>query len=639
MSRSARRFLLGWALLAPLWMAGQLDSLLGVLPLTSGEERIRTLGEIAWQLGFSDPGAALVHAREADSLARGLSDPALEAQAANDLAIAEHRLGRVREAIVHNRRSLALRVAIGDSAGVGSSSSKLGSAYNELVQLDSALYFHLRALRIFGDAGDSLRGGQTLGNLSRVYELLGEIEVADSVARQAVSYLHRAPDYPKAMALAQWSNLLLKQQRYAEAEEQGEMAMELFSRIGARSELAGLANNLGVMARDRGDAERGAYYYRLALEAAEQADDRNGATHYSINLANVLADQGRLEEALARYREALVTSRREGYGRLEEVALEGLVIALERSGRTKEALREQRTLMVLKDSLRSAERLEQLADMEVKYSTERTERELAEERASSAVQKAELERQRARNLVLAGGLGLVLLLAIGAVLVQRARARNRLQQNVIAEREKGIEAAIASAEEERRRIARELHDGVGQQLGGLRMQAERFALSEAVESSQVTGLVEAIAAAGTEVRRISHGMMPKALAEVGLVPALRDMLGHAFPEGVAEFDHHGLEVRLPEHVETGLFRVTQELVNNIVKHSGATSVSVQLSRLKDRVVLLVEDNGCGFDPKHVGTGLGMRTLADRVRIMDGRLDIDSAPGSGTRVTIRVPVPA
>ncbi|MCB0780941.1 MAG: hypothetical protein KDC03_15700, partial [Flavobacteriales bacterium] len=73
MSRSARRFLLGWALLAPLWMAGQLDSLLGVLPLTSGEERIRTLGEIAWQLGFSDPGAALVHAREADSLARGLS--------------------------------------------------------------------------------------------------------------------------------------------------------------------------------------------------------------------------------------------------------------------------------------------------------------------------------------------------------------------------------------------------------------------------------------------------------------------------------------------------------------------------------------------------------------------------------------
>ncbi|MCB0811362.1 MAG: histidine kinase, partial [Flavobacteriales bacterium] len=79
--------------------------------------------------------------------------------------------------------------------------------------------------------------------------------------------------------------------------------------------------------------------------------------------------------------------------------------------------------------------------------------------------------------------------------------------------------------------------------------------------------------------------------------------------------------------------------NNIVKHSGATSVSVQLSRLKDRVVLLVEDNGRGFDPQRAGSGLGMRTLADRVRIMDGRLDIDSAPGSGTRVTIRVPVPA
>jgi signal transduction histidine kinase len=104
------------------------------------------------------------------------------------------------------------------------------------------------------------------------------------------------------------------------------------------------------------------------------------------------------------------------------------------------------------------------------------------------------------------------------------------------------------------------------------------------------------------------------------------------------YEHFGLESRLPPELETGVYRIAQELVTNAAKHARARLVNVQLMRNKGWLILIVEDDGAGFDERISGTGIGLQGLRDRARVMRGTLEIDSRPGSGTVATLRVPIP-
>jgi signal transduction histidine kinase len=103
------------------------------------------------------------------------------------------------------------------------------------------------------------------------------------------------------------------------------------------------------------------------------------------------------------------------------------------------------------------------------------------------------------------------------------------------------------------------------------------------------------------------------------------------------FEHFGMEQRLGRAVEVGVYRIAQELLNNVVKHAGARNVQVQLLRNKGHLVLIVEDDGVGFDPAQNSNGVGMRSLMDRARILHGTLDIQRGATSGTIATLRVPL--
>jgi signal transduction histidine kinase len=143
---------------------------------------------------------------------------------------------------------------------------------------------------------------------------------------------------------------------------------------------------------------------------------------------------------------------------------------------------------------------------------------------------------------------------------------------------------------------------------------------------------------GEEVRNISHQMMPRALQELGLVAAVEDMLEKSLhPSPIKyKFEHFGLTKRLAEDVEIAIYRISQELINNIIKHSEAEMVGVQLIRRKDFLFLVVEDNGKGVAKgKAKGDGIGMLTIQNRLNIINGELEFNSAEGEGTSATIRV----
>jgi len=202
---------------------------------------------------------------------------------------------------------------------------------------------------------------------------------------------------------------------------------------------------------------------------------------------------------------------------------------------------------------------------------------------------------------------------------------------------------ISAQETERRRLARDLHDGVGQILSGVKYRLESLSGKSGLKEGSGAQIVEIsglIGRAISEIRRVSKNLMPSELQDLGLEPALRTIC-REFKEcaGVEMKLRTGSvpDVMAPE-LALALFRITQEALNNIGKHSMATRVAVDLSRKGRELVLSVGDNGVGFRSAPLtGRGLGLGSMRERAESVGGSIKFHSASGSGTTLCVRAPL--
>jgi two-component system sensor histidine kinase/response regulator len=225
----------------------------------------------------------------------------------------------------------------------------------------------------------------------------------------------------------------------------------------------------------------------------------------------------------------------------------------------------------------------------------------------------------------------------------RASLASRHEERMAVLREQFAQVTAAQ-EEERQRMARELHDGLGPALVSLniRLRTVRKLLErdEHPIAAEVEELEEQIQFSMRDIRRLIHDLRPVALDELGLVPALREHLSRCEQEhGLAVEFEADMEARLPAPVETALFRLVQESVNNVLRHAQAHLVHVLLTREPDQVRLFVEDDGQGFDPllSRSGGHLGLWSMRERVEQMGGQFKVRSAPGKGTAVIVVIPL--
>lgn len=209
------------------------------------------------------------------------------------------------------------------------------------------------------------------------------------------------------------------------------------------------------------------------------------------------------------------------------------------------------------------------------------------------------------------------------------------------QKEINLQLIIEGQETERARIARELHDGVVQEIGSVILKSRnilsKMNLLQAKESQE---LLETLENSNQDLRNISHQMMPRALKELGITSALNDLLEGSlkFVNIKFTFDHFNIKERLPAKIEITLYRITQELLNNIIKHSKANEVSVQLFKSSNTVILIVEDNGIGFSiKKEFNKGIGLLNISSRLDVVKGSVNFEPSPKSGTLVTVKIPL--
>jgi len=219
----------------------------------------------------------------------------------------------------------------------------------------------------------------------------------------------------------------------------------------------------------------------------------------------------------------------------------------------------------------------------------------------------------------------------------KTKKQNKLARIRIEEQKKGLTAVIQAQEEERKRIAKDLHDGIVQQLGGLKLGLQRvFADNKTKETKKLVRILDNSA---KELRELSHKMMPRSLSELGLVPAMEDMLENSLGNTSIHyrFEHFGIITRFNENIEIAIYRIAQELVNNVIKHSKADKVNVQLFKTGNDVILIVEDNGKGIDILTQKQGIGLMNISSRLDTINGKVNFEPSPESGTLATIKIPI--
>jgi len=291
-------------------------------------------------------------------------------------------------------------------------------------------------------------------------------------------------------------------------------------------------------------------------------------------------------------------------------------------------------------------------EMAASFSRLQTKHEIGIREQQKALLMKENELIRAReNRIRIIAVALVVVLALSALLFYLLRNRQRLLQKrqMDAERmqqqELRTKAVLEAEENERVRIARELHDGIGQQLSAAKLNISGIAASVDLTNDRqklmMDNALSLLDDAVGEVRNVSHTMLGNGLLKSGLAGAVRDFINKITHSGSFKIDLEmvGMQDRLEPTLEMVLFRVLQELVGNIIKHAKASQVSIQIVRHETELVMLIEDNGIGFDTNQLSdfNGIGLKNIQSRLAFAGGLAHFDSFPGKGTTVTIEVPL--
>jgi two-component system sensor histidine kinase UhpB len=211
-------------------------------------------------------------------------------------------------------------------------------------------------------------------------------------------------------------------------------------------------------------------------------------------------------------------------------------------------------------------------------------------------------------------------------------------RRIDAERKRSGRLVLRAQEEERRRLARDLHDEVNQALTAILLRLEALSHAAPEASDELLELKKLVNQAMAELLHLARQLRPTALDDHGLVPAIESQLRRFSAQTgvVTELHTEGDADRLDSDQEIVVYRVAQEALSNVAQHASARRVELGLSADKDGVELTIRDDGRGFDTGVAHDSLGLSGMSERARLLGGRLEVSSEPGTGTSLTLQVP---
>ncbi|RYF99530.1 MAG: sensor histidine kinase [Chitinophagaceae bacterium] len=411
---------------------------------------------------------------------------------------------------------------------------------------------------------------------------------------------------------------------------------------------------LGSLERKKEEWNRALKSFTKANDAAEFLKDDFQSLNCKEGMAAAQMALGNTSEAKKLALTVLSESVRVKIplGRVQALQLLGDIEAGQ--GNFEHAYHFQQQFIELNDSIKKEKVQRQLAEIETSYQVVQKEKDILSLQNRNAFQSLKLQKQSTFNYLLGGSL---LALLITGILGYRnfrhrqrlALQREELQKQKIIELEKdkqlvAVDSLLKGQEDERSRLAKELHDGLGGLLSGVKFSLRNMKDNLVITPDNMAVFERSIDMLDTsirELRRVAHNMMPEMLTRFGLDEALKEFCNAVTSTQLVavKYQSVGLTNRLEKSTEILIYRIIQELINNVLKHASATELFVQVIKEDTRLNLIVEDNGKGFDPTLLAQskGAGWANIRSRVEYLKGQLDIHTEPGKGVLINIEFPI--
>lgn len=573
------------------------------------------MGDVHYLTGDYD--ISLKYYDQADSLYQlWNSDEKMEFRAMNKASVANIWLahGQYEEAVEVFLESIALmEKSKSDNKweAVGSLYEGVASVYYELGQNEEVLAYDLNALESFRKftnfhriAYAELFVTADYINLNRFDEAKVHLKEADLIARE-----QKMPDINYKLHI-EYGRLYQKMNELNMAIPHYFDALKYARETGSKFKEMDVSRQLGFLYRDLKDYSNSVIYLEKGIEISRELKNKRVETETLKKLAEVYGDWGQSGKAAECYA----------------------------------------TYIRLNDSLQLSETQVKISEIENQYQNRQKSDSILVLQKNNQLQQLALHKKGNQIIFLI--VAAVLALCLILLLYRNLRHRHEIlrqahelhgRQLVQMEQERQLVAAqslMKGQEEERSRLARDLHDGIGGLLSGVKLSLSNMKgnvfLSEE-NARSINTIIGQLDRSIGELRRVSHNMMPEALIKYGLKEALENYCESINLSGDLKvvLQTFGLEDRMDQDAEIILYRLVQELLTNTIKHAEATQVLVQLIRADQRLSLTVEDDGKGFDPERDGfrEGAGFYNIRARAGYLNGTVDIHSAPGEGTSVTV------
>ena len=613
------------------------------------------LNDICFQLCYSYPDSALDYGKAAVQIAFDLDHTYLKGASYNRVGIVYDILSDWDTSLLCYNQAAAYGIQCSDTITIASAYNNMGLIYWNKVAYDKAVDYYLRSLELFQKIGKTKGVANTYNNISLIYWEQNELQTALDYQFSSLALRKEIEDdYGIGASYVNLGMLYSEIDSFERSKAYFYDAIKIKEAHGNDNHGLAIAwNDLALALHALGEDDSAILCYEKAVALHLDNENEHGAASTYLNLGELYRGKGLHGPGRKNLLLAEELEKNSGGSKLLVTIYRALANSFEATGEFEQSVTYYNLHDELRDSLYTSENYEKLVEVETRYETEKKDREIAELKTTQAekdLRVAENELRIARQdmwlTVLLSGLLAVIFISLYIMLRIRAKSQQEKNRVLIESKAQSLAAIFEATEKERQRIARDLHDGIGQQLSGIKLAWSKFSgelkKEDPAKSQKLDKLSSVLDESATELRELSHQMMPRVLAEMGLIPALKDMLEKSL--GISEmeytFEHYNLDSRLNERIEITLFRVTQELINNIIKHSGAKKVNVQLFKNKDQVILMIEDDGKGLGDADANrdfspSGHGFTNIRSRLDVVNGTFNLSPSFSTGTLATIRI----
>lgn len=603
--------------------------------------KIKLLGDLGYYYGNVNLDSSVYFTKKGLQLALKTNNLKGIGQSYNDIGIIHYRTSRFDSAITYYNKSLKIRNTLNDSVGIAGLYSKIGIAFQQIATLDSALYYNNKSLRVYEQLGMKRFVVINQNNIANIYQNLNQFDKALEIHFKVLEEreITKRPN-ELVESYVNIGNVYQKLNNFTKSKEYYDKAILIAKKNNLVRELAILYNNYGNIFKEEAKINAALKYYQKAYDIRKKLNDSFGLASVTGNLGVLYFEAAKFNTAQKYLHESLLLAKKYDAKELELTAYKVLLQLKAYLKQPDSTIYYQKKFEDLNDIIRNETITKQIVEIETKYETEKKEKEIIQQKEQLLESELKIKNRNLYAILITAVLLILGILSFGFYKKNQFK-RKQLQKEI------DLKDALATIktqnklQEQRLRISRDLHDNIGSQLTFIISSIDNLKYITKDANEKLKDKLSSISSFTSDtifqLRDTIWAMNKSEISVDDLHTRILSFIEKAKTATIkTEFDlinSINPEIKFSSLIGINLFRVVQESINNAIKYSNATKIKITLSQKGNQITISIQDNGKGFDMNTISFGNGLSNMEKRMNEIDGKLEINTKPSSGTKIIL------